>query len=196
MDGGGTDHASDLRLRTSANGCGYVSRSFPIWGRVRSGPDSCQQPPAPLPTAFSTLARCLLDPCPLRKVQDRLSQKASDRTFLKQRDNADVVSAWPLAVEDDVEKLLLTPDEAADALGIGRSKLYQLMRSGTVASVRIGSCRRIPAAALPDLISQLQADAQDDGSRWTVAHIHRDLAHPQTSLPTHTRTSRRATPSS
>jgi excisionase family DNA binding protein len=64
-------------------------------------------------------------------------------------------------VEDDVDKLLLTPHEAAQVLGIGRSKLYQLMRAGTIASVRIGSCRRIPATSLPDLIAQLQEDAYD-----------------------------------
>lgn len=58
-----------------------------------------------------------------------------------------------------MEKLLLTPHEAAQVLGIGRSKLYQLMRAGTVASVRIGSCRRIPAASLPGLIEQLQLEA-------------------------------------
>lgn len=65
-----------------------------------------------------------------------------------------------------MEKLLLTPDEAAEVLGIGRSKLYQLMRAGTVTSVRIGSCRRIPAVALQDLIARLQADAHHDGPRW------------------------------
>ncbi len=86
---------------------------------------------------------------------------AAYRTCLEQRDSADAVSARPGAVEDDVDKLLLTPHEAAQVLGIGRSKLYQLMRAGTVASVRIGSCRRIPAASLPDLIAQLQADAYD-----------------------------------
>lgn len=64
-----------------------------------------------------------------------------------------------------MDKLLLTPQEAAQVLGIGRSKLYQLMRAGTVASVRIGSCRRIPAASLPDLITQLQADARDGACR-------------------------------
>ncbi len=60
-----------------------------------------------------------------------------------------------------MDKLLLTPHEAAHLLGIGRSKLYQLMRAGTVASVRIGSCRRIPTASLPDLIAQLQAETYD-----------------------------------
>jgi len=65
--------------------------------------------------------------------------------------------------EDVMDKLLLTPQEAADALGIGRSKLYQLMRTGTVASVRIGSCRRIPGALLSELVARLQAEA-DYGS--------------------------------
>jgi len=57
-----------------------------------------------------------------------------------------------------MDKLLLTPAEAANALGIGRSKLYQLMRAGTVVSLRIGSCRRIPTASLPELVERLQTD--------------------------------------
>ena len=31
-----------------------------------------------------------------------------------------------------MDKLLLTPTEAADALGIGRSKVYELLRAGTL----------------------------------------------------------------
>jgi len=62
-----------------------------------------------------------------------------------------------------MDKLLLTPAEAANALGIGRSKLYQLLRAGTVVSLRIGSCRRIPAASLPALVERLQND-QDRAS--------------------------------
>jgi excisionase family DNA binding protein len=55
--------------------------------------------------------------------------------------------------------ILLTPTEAARALGIGRSKLYELMQAGVVESVRIGSCRRIPADALFDLVARLRVDA-------------------------------------
>ncbi|MEO3854704.1 helix-turn-helix domain-containing protein [Acrocarpospora sp. B8E8] len=44
--------------------------------------------------------------------------------------------------------LLLTVPEAAEALAISRSKLYQLMASGAVDSVRIDGCRRIPLSAL------------------------------------------------
>jgi excisionase family DNA binding protein len=47
-----------------------------------------------------------------------------------------------------MDKLLLTPVEAATVLGIGRSKLYELLQSGQLASVRIGTCRRIPAEAV------------------------------------------------
>jgi len=54
-----------------------------------------------------------------------------------------------------VDKLLLTPVEAAQALGIGRSKVYELLRSGALASVRIDTCRRIPVTALTSLVTQL-----------------------------------------
>jgi hypothetical protein len=37
--------------------------------------------------------------------------------------------------EDDMDKLLLTPTEAATALGIGRSKVYELMQTGQLQSV-------------------------------------------------------------
>ena len=57
------------------------------------------------------------------------------------------------------DPLLLTPTEAARALGIGRSKLYKLLKSGELQSVRIGACRRIPTDALSDLVARLRADA-------------------------------------
>lgn len=47
-----------------------------------------------------------------------------------------------------MDKLLLTPSEAATALGIGRSKLYELLQTGQLASVRIGTCHRVPTRAL------------------------------------------------
>jgi len=65
----------------------------------------------------------------------------------------------PSRKEDDVDKLLLTPEEAASALGIGRSKVYQLMRDGKVRSLRIGTCRRTPATALPELIADMEDEA-------------------------------------
>lgn len=55
-----------------------------------------------------------------------------------------------------MDKLLLTPVEAARALGIGRSKVYELMQSGQLGFVHIGSCRRIPAQDLAALVSRLR----------------------------------------
>jgi len=55
-----------------------------------------------------------------------------------------------------MDKLLLTPLEAARALGIGRSKLYELMQTGQLTSVHIGACRRVPADALKTFLQQLR----------------------------------------
>jgi excisionase family DNA binding protein len=61
-----------------------------------------------------------------------------------------------------MDKLLLTPREAADVLGIGRSKLYELLRTGVVPSVHIGRCRRIAAHDLAAVVDNLRLidDAQ------------------------------------
>ncbi|MFI9843985.1 helix-turn-helix domain-containing protein [Nonomuraea sp. NPDC051941] len=52
-------------------------------------------------------------------------------------------------------RLLLTVAEAAEALSISRSKLYQLIASGAVDSIRIDGSRRIPVSALTDYIAHL-----------------------------------------
>jgi excisionase family DNA binding protein len=62
-----------------------------------------------------------------------------------------------------MDKLLLTPTEAAAALGIGRSKVYELMQTGQLQSVHIGACRRIPAAELEALVVRLRRDLTVDG---------------------------------
>ena len=43
-----------------------------------------------------------------------------------------------------MDKLLLTPEEVAEALGIGRTKVYELIRLGLIESVKIDGCRRLP----------------------------------------------------
>jgi excisionase family DNA binding protein len=58
--------------------------------------------------------------------------------------------------EMKMPRLLLTPTEAAETLGIGRSKLYELLRAGAVESVLIGTARRIPADALAAYIAGLR----------------------------------------
>lgn len=63
----------------------------------------------------------------------------------------------PAVETEAVRRLLLTPEQAAQALGIGRSFVYELLRSGQLESVRIGTCRRVPEAALHDFVEQLRS---------------------------------------
>ncbi|WP_131740828.1 helix-turn-helix domain-containing protein [Actinomadura roseirufa] len=58
-----------------------------------------------------------------------------------------------------VQPLLWKPEEAAVLLGIGRTKVYDLMRSGALRSVRFGGNRRIPATALTEFVAQLEEKA-------------------------------------
>jgi excisionase family DNA binding protein len=64
-----------------------------------------------------------------------------------------------------MDRLLLTPDEAAAVLSIGRSKLYELLRAGVVPSVRIGACRRIATADLSDVVLKLRNLHGDSAQR-------------------------------
>ncbi len=56
--------------------------------------------------------------------------------------------------------LLVRPEDAADALGVGRTKVYELMRSGALRSVKIGGLRRIPATALAEFVAQLEEQGE------------------------------------
>jgi excisionase family DNA binding protein len=60
---------------------------------------------------------------------------------------------------EGMEKLLLTPEEAAAALGICRSKLYELLQAGVIESVHIGTSRRIPVAAMVEYVERLRQEA-------------------------------------
>jgi excisionase family DNA binding protein len=55
------------------------------------------------------------------------------------------------------ERLLLRPVEAAERLGIGRTKVYELMASGELRSVKIGAARRVSATALVEFVAALDA---------------------------------------
>jgi excisionase family DNA binding protein len=52
------------------------------------------------------------------------------------------------------ERLLLSVDEAAHRLSIGRSLLYELLAAGEIRSIHVGRLRRVPIAALTDYINR------------------------------------------
>ena len=57
-----------------------------------------------------------------------------------------------------MDHLLLRPEEVVKFLNIGRSKVYELMRAGTLGSVRIGTCRRVTRAALERHVDSLRSE--------------------------------------
>ena len=57
-----------------------------------------------------------------------------------------------------MDKKLLTVSEAADLLGLGRSKAYELVMRGELKSILIGRARRVPVAALDEFIQRATAE--------------------------------------
>lgn len=59
--------------------------------------------------------------------------------------------------------LVLTVEEAAERLGVGRTIMYALVSSGAVESVRIGRLRRVPSDALVTFLDDLRAAHRQEG---------------------------------
>jgi len=56
-----------------------------------------------------------------------------------------------------LDKLLLKPEEVAQVLGTGRSKVYELLASGDLPSIRLGGARgaiRVPLDKLTEWIAK------------------------------------------
>jgi len=56
--------------------------------------------------------------------------------------------------------LLLTVEQAAEALALSRTVIYELMGAGKLDSVHIGRARRITQASLEEYVSRLQTAQQ------------------------------------
>ncbi len=57
-------------------------------------------------------------------------------------------------VDDQVSaRLAYSPQQAAEALGIGRTLIYQLIDSGSLRSLKIGRRRLIPRDAIVELLA-------------------------------------------
>ncbi len=61
-----------------------------------------------------------------------------------------------------VEYIVLTVEQAAKRLNIGRTLMYTLVSNGEVESVLIGRLRRIPQDALTRYVANLSASSTPD----------------------------------
>jgi excisionase family DNA binding protein len=78
----------------------------------------------------------------------RLGELLGDRNA----ERTPAAPAWPMP-----QRVLLTPEEAAEALGVGRTTVYALIKSGGIESILIGRLRRIPTDALAPCIARITA---------------------------------------
>ena len=56
------------------------------------------------------------------------------------------------------QPLLFRPEEAAERLSVGRTMVFELIRSGRLRSVKIGGARRISPQALADFVAELERE--------------------------------------
>ncbi|MFG3700350.1 helix-turn-helix domain-containing protein [Micromonospora sp. NPDC047620] len=55
-------------------------------------------------------------------------------------------------------RIVLTIEDAAERLGIGRTTMYALIKAGQIRTVTIGRLRRVPAFCLDEYVRNLLAD--------------------------------------
>jgi excisionase family DNA binding protein len=60
--------------------------------------------------------------------------------------------------ESPPTSLLLSVEESAAQLRIGRSRMFELIRRGEVLSVKVGGSRRVPYDSLRDYVKRLVAE--------------------------------------
>lgn len=60
-----------------------------------------------------------------------------------------------------MDRVLLTVNEVAEALHIGRSKVFDLLIAGEIESVKIGKLRRIPVSAVHEYAARLVQESRE-----------------------------------
>ena len=63
-------------------------------------------------------------------------------------------NVWLMSA-DEVPPILFTTEEVARLLGIGKCRVYDLIRQRELRSVKVGASRRISAKAVRDYVEQL-----------------------------------------
>jgi excisionase family DNA binding protein len=71
--------------------------------------------------------------------------------------------------DTEADGLLLTVDEAAKRLRLGRTLVYRLISSGQLESVTVGRLRRIPAECLAEYVATLRRTRSSGATNGTSA---------------------------
>ena len=61
-----------------------------------------------------------------------------------------------------MEQLMYRPAEAAQVLGIGRTRVFALIKSGRLRSVKLGAARFVTAEALQTFVRDLEQESTRD----------------------------------
>jgi excisionase family DNA binding protein len=64
---------------------------------------------------------------------------------------------WLMSAEE-IPPILFTTEEVARLLGIGKCRVYDLIRHRELRSVKVGASRRISARALNEYVGQLERE--------------------------------------
>jgi excisionase family DNA binding protein len=86
----------------------------------------------------------------------------SERSSKPQHWRAGVGVVQKLVSAEVPRRVLYRVEEAVVLLGLSRSQLYELIRSGRLQTVTEGRVRLIPAAAIDAYVSLLTSEAQAD----------------------------------
>ena len=68
------------------------------------------------------------------------------------------VEGIPTMREQPIDRLTFRPSETAEALGLSRSKTYELISAGIIPSIKIDGATRVPRIALEQMIARLLAE--------------------------------------
>ncbi|WP_020664085.1 helix-turn-helix domain-containing protein [Amycolatopsis benzoatilytica] len=95
---------------------------------------------------------------------DDITQLATTLAKLAERLAANEVDAARPTPRPMPARVLLTVEEAAERLGIGRTFAYRLVRTGQLESVQIGRLRRIHVSAVDDYAATLVRNSIQDAA--------------------------------
>jgi excisionase family DNA binding protein len=70
-----------------------------------------------------------------------------------------------LAMTPPGDKVLVSVEEAAAMLSLGRTVVYRLVRLNEISSIKVGRNRRVVASSLPEYVRRLASIAGMNGTK-------------------------------